>query len=68
MMNYSPSKARIYIDDELQNTNDNGAFSKVFPLGQHNYRVVAPHHTEEKGTFDIVPERPSALNVALQPT
>lgn len=68
MMNYSPSKARIYIDDELQNTNDNGAFSKVLPLGQHNYRVVAPHHTEEKGTFDIVPERPSALNVALQPT
>lgn len=68
MMNYSPAKAKIYIDDELQRTNDNGAFSKILPLGQHNYRIVAPNHTEEEGSFDIVHDRPSALNVALQPT
>lgn len=68
MMNYSPAKAQIYINDELQTTNDNGAFSKVLPLGQYNYHIVAPRHTEEKGSFEIVPERPSALNVALQPT
>lgn len=68
MMNYSPAKAEIYIDDELQKTSVNGAFSVVLPVGQHRYRVVAPHHTPEQGNIDIVPERPTALNVSLQPT
>lgn len=68
MMNYSPTKAKIYIDGVLQATNDNGAFSTVLPIGQHNYRVSASHHKEEKGSFDIVSERPTALNVTLQPT
>lgn len=68
MMNYSPTKAQIFINDTLQTTNDNGAFSTVLPVGQHRYRVVAPHHKEEKGSFEIVPERPTALNVSLQPT
>jgi len=68
MMNYSPASAHIYIDDELQQTDNNGAFSKVLPLGHHSYRIVAPHFSEKKGSFDIVPERPSALNIALQAT
>lgn len=67
MMNYAPSQAQIFIDDVLQKTNGNGAFTAVLPLGQHNYRVVAPHYTEEKGSFDIVPERPTALNASLPP-
>lgn len=68
MMNYSPAKAQLFINDTLQITNDNGAFSTVLPIGQHRYRVAAPYHKEEKGSFEIVPERPTALNVSLQPT
>lgn len=67
MMNYAPSQARLYIDDVLQKTNGNGAFTAVLPLGTHNYRVEAEHYTEEKGSFDIVPERPTALNASLPP-
>ncbi|MBO4985953.1 MAG: PEGA domain-containing protein [Bacteroides sp.] len=67
MMNYSPTHAQIYIDDKLQETNQNGAFTLVLPLGQHSYRVEAPHYKTETGSFDIVPERLTALNVAIRP-
>ena len=66
MLNYSPATAEVYIDNVLQQTNDNGAYTVVLPLGKHNYRVVAKHHKDEKGSFDIVPERLTALNVALR--
>ena len=67
MMNYSPANAKIYIDDVLQRTNDNGAFTVILPLGMHNYRVESSYHKVEKGSFEIVPERLTALNVALRP-
>lgn len=66
MMNYSPSTAQVYIDDTLQTTH-NGAYTSVFSIGEHRYRVYKPHYAEETGTFDIVPEHPTALNISLQP-
>lgn len=38
------------------------------PKGKHTYRITAPHHIPEEGSFEIVSERPTALNVGLQPT
>lgn len=64
MMNYSPATAQIYIDDTLR-TARNGAYSEVFPVGEHKYRVCREHYVEETGTFDIVPEHPTVLNVQL---
>ncbi len=64
MMNYSPATAQIYIDDTLR-TARNGAYSEVFPVGEHKYRVCRNHYVEETGTFDIVPEHPTVLNVQL---
>ena len=64
MMNYSPASAQIYIDDTLRSAR-NGAYSEVFPVGEHKYRVCRNHYVEETGTFAIVPEHPTVLNVQL---
>lgn len=64
MMNYSPVSAQIYIDDTLRLAR-NGAYSEVFPVGEHKYRVCRNHYVEETGTFAIVPEHPTVLNVQL---
>lgn len=64
MMNYSPATAQIYIDDTLR-TARNGAYSEIFLVGEHKYRVCREHYTEETGTFEIVPEHPTVLNVQL---
>lgn len=64
MMNYSPASAQIYIDDTLRSAR-NGAYSEVFPVGEHKYRVCCNHYVEETGTFAIVPEHPTVLNVQL---
>ena len=64
MMNYSPVSSQIYIDDTLRVAR-NGAYSEVFPVGEHKYRVCKNHYVEETGTFSIVPEHPTVLNVQL---
>ena len=64
MMNYSPASAQIYIDDTLRSAR-NGAYSEVFPVGEHKYRVCCNHYVEETGTFAIVPEHPTVLNVQV---
>ena len=64
MMNYSPASAQIYIDDTLRSAR-NGAYSEVFPVGEHKYRVCRNHYVEETGTFAIVPEHPTVLNHQL---
>lgn len=64
MMNYSPVSAQVYIDDTLRVAR-NGAYSEVFPVGEHKYRVCKDHYVEETGTFSIVPEHPTVLNVQL---
>lgn len=64
MMNYSPASAQIYINDTLRSAR-NGAYSEVFPVGEHKYRVCRNHYVEETGTFAIVPEHPTVLNVQL---
>lgn len=68
LMNHTPVQADVYIDDSLQESAHNGFISTVLPVGQHTYRVVCPHYEEENGTLHIVPERLTALNVALKPT
>lgn len=64
MMNYSPASAQIYVDDTLRSAR-NGAYSEIFPVGEHKYRVCRNHYVEESGTFEIVPEHPTVLNVQL---
>lgn len=64
MMNYSPASAQIYVDDTLRSAR-NGAYSEIFPVGEHKYRVCRNHYVEETGTFEIVPEHPTVLNVQL---
>lgn len=64
MMNYSPATAQVYVDDTLRVAR-NGAYSEVFPVGEHKYRVCRNHYIEETGTFSIVPEHPTVLNVQL---
>lgn len=64
MMNYSPATAQVYVDDTLRVAR-NGAYSEIFPVGEHKYRVCRNHYIEETGTFSIVPEHPTVLNVQL---
>lgn len=64
MMNYSPVDAKVFIDNEEQKVM-NGAFVKELSLGEHSYRVERSHFAAESGTFNIVPEHSTALNVNL---
>ena len=68
LLGYTPANARVYIDDSLQVEARNGSLSTVLPIGQHTYRVECNHYQSETGLLHIVPERLTALNVALTPT
>lgn len=68
LLGYTPANARVYIDDSLQVEARNGSLSTVLPIGQHTYRVECNHYRSETGSLHIVPERLTALNVALTPT
>lgn len=68
LMNYTPAQAKIYIDDELQTEAKDGFLSTVLPIGEHKYRVEHPRYQTEQGVFNIIQERPSTIDVTLQPT
>ena len=68
LMNYTPTEAKIYIDDELQTEAEDGFLSTVLPIGEHKYRVECPRYQTEHGVLHIIPERPSTVDVTLQPS
>lgn len=62
---FKPADAQVYVNDTLRHAID-GKLSMVLDVGQHKYRLVHPFYYTEKGTVNIVPEKPSIISVGMR--
>ena len=61
----TPANATVYVDDELQTLNSEGAFFKLMTIGTHSYRVEAAGYRRETGTVELGREKVT-LSIALK--
>ena len=62
-INYTPSNAFVLVDSKLYQ--GNGYIEEFFPVGSHNYQVVATGFVTAEGTVKLNPGAPSIISVNL---
>ena len=62
----SPPEAMVKIDGEVMTTND-GQLSSLLPVGEHRYEAYCTLYHPQSGTFSIVPDKKTILDLELSP-
>ena len=61
----TPPNATVFVDDELQSLNSEGAFFKLMSIGKHSYRAEATGYRSESGVVELGREK-AVLNITLK--